>query len=71
MKNSVRLALAALALLAALTPGPKTAEAIPACEDYNGRSCHARPEIVIGCLWMDNGGWGSCSCDPVTRIWEC
>ena len=70
MKNSIRLALAALALvLTALASTPKPAHALPVCNNINGRACFA-PGKIWQCTWV-GGAPGWCFCDPDTLTWEC
>ena len=69
MKISIRLALAALALVASLTSVPKAAQAAPSCDNLDGATCSLLGENV-GCIWLD-GFHGSCFCDPSTKLWTC
>lgn len=67
MKNSIRLALAALALvLTALASTPRPAHALPLCDHINGWACFV-PNQVRQC----NGSPGWCYCDPDNLVWEC
>lgn len=67
MKSSIRLALAALALvLTALASVPRPAHALPVCDHINGWAC-----FVPGKWWQCNGSPGRCFCDPDTGVWEC
>jgi hypothetical protein len=70
MKLTSRLALAALALmLTALASIPKPAQALPVCNNIDGRSCLV-PNKVWSCIWL-NGAPGVCICDAETRTWSC
>lgn len=67
MKSSIRLALAALALvLTALASASRPAYALPLCDHINGWACF-KPNQVQQC----NGSPGWCYCDPDTLHWEC
>ena len=70
MKNSIRLALAALALvLTALASVPMPARALPLCSNLDGRSCLA-PGKVTSC-GRSSGSIGTCYCDPEILHWDC
>jgi hypothetical protein len=70
MKTSIRLALAALALvLTALASIPMPAQALPVCNNLDGRSCLA-PGKATSCIWLSGSG-GTCYCDPETSHWDC
>lgn len=70
MKNSIRLAFAALALvLTALASIPRPAQAVPVCSNLDGRSCLA-PGKVTTC-GRPGGSLGTCYCDPEILHWSC
>lgn len=70
MKNSIRLAFAALALmLTALASTPRPAHALPVCDNLDGWTCSA-PNKTQQCSWVGGGG-GWCICDPDTLTWSC
>jgi hypothetical protein len=69
MNNSIRLALAGLALLTSLASVPSPAHAVPICENLDGWGCSA-PNATQQCSWL-GGGKGWCKCDPNTLTWGC
>lgn len=70
MKNSIRLAFAALALvLTALASIPEPVQAAPVCNNVDGRSCLV-PGRGMSCVWL-SGAWGTCYCDPEDSRWSC